>query len=88
MPDRPPRERRTRDRSGKRGSPALRTVSYITAGAALAMYGGAWGTRAAYNNNPSDGTYYATNGLTVASGAAGVAAAGLFVTSFAVGGGE
>lgn len=89
VPDRPPREPRVREpRSGGRGSPALRTVSYITAGAALAMYGGAWGTRAAYNGNPSDGTYYATNGLTVASGAAGVAAAGLFITSFAVGGGE
>jgi hypothetical protein len=90
VPDRPPRERVPRERTPRtgKGSNTLRTVSYILGGSAVAMYGGAMGTRAAYNSNPSDGTYYATNGLTLASTGAGAAAAGLFVTSFLVGGGE
>ena len=91
VPDRPPRERTPRERTprtGKRGNSGLRTVSYILGGSAVAMYGGAMGTRAAYNGNPSDGMYYATNGLTIGSTGAGAAAAGLFVTSFLVGGGD
>ncbi len=90
VPDRPPRVRTPRERTPRTGNSGkgLRTVSYILGGSAVAMYGGAMGTRAAYNSSPSDGTYYATNGLTLGSTGAGVAAAGLFVTSFLVGGGD
>ena len=88
-PERPPRERRVREprERGNRGSPGLRTISYIAGGTALAMYGGALGTRAAYNSTPSDGLYYATNGMTAGAAGVGTVAAGLFVTSFLVGGG-
>lgn len=88
VPDRPPRERTPRERTPRtgKGGNGLRTLSYILGGSAVAMYGGALGTRAAYNSNPSDGAYYATNGLTLASTGTGAAAAGLFVTSFLVGG--
>lgn len=83
-PVRPPRERPPREGGG--GSPALRTTSLIVGGAALAMYGGAWGARAAYDANPSDGGRAATNALTLGSGIAGVGAIGLFSTSFVLGG--
>ena len=85
VPDRPPRRERPERTGERRGSPALRTASYIAAGSAVALYGGALGSRAAYNENPSDGLYYATNGMTAASGGIGAIAAGLFVSSFIVG---